>query len=241
MRLLIADDEALARQLLRDLAERHGGLEVVAECRDGDEVAAALPRTRPELAILDVRMPGRSVFETLAAPAPEVALPLVVFASAYDRYALRAFEINAVDFLLKPVREERFAEALERARRRAGQNGVRQLARDLGPRPERLLVRDRGRIVPVPVDRIAWIAADGDYSRIHTDGKSFLVSRTLSELEARLDPKRFVRVHRSTIVCWNRIREITSEGSGRYRIVLADATVVHASRGYADVLRGLMV
>jgi len=241
MRLLLADDEVPARRLLRSYAARQPGVEVVAECVDGDELLPALAAERPELAILDVRMPGRDVFAVLAEAQAGGFLPLVVFASAYDRYAVRAFELNAVDYLLKPFSEQRFAEALGRAARRGGSEGLRQLASDLGPRPARLLVRERGRDVPVPVEDIAWIGAEGDYARLHTGGRSHLVSRTLVELAERLDPAEFVRIHRSTIVRWQRVREVRSDGSGRYRVVLDDGTSLPLSRGRAAELRRLRV
>lgn len=238
MRLLLADDEEPARRLLRAYAARQPGVEVVAECGDGDTLGELLRGAAADLAILDVRMPGRDVFTVLAAAASEGCLPLVVFASAYDRYAVRAFEMNAVDYLLKPFTEARFAAALERVRDRAWDGArVHQLSRDLGPRPDRLLVRERDRIVPVAVDDIVWIAAEGDYARIHTGSRSHLVSRTLGELEERLDPARFLRVHRSAIVRWDRIREAIPEGSGRFRLVLDTGATLLVSRSRAPELR----
>jgi two-component system, LytTR family, response regulator len=242
VRLLLADDEEPARRLLRTYARRQAGIEIVGECGDGDELLTLLRRLEPEVAILDVRMPGRDVFAVLEEMAGDGLLPFVVFASAYDRYAVRAFELNAVDYLLKPFTEGRFAAAIGRVRERAEDAGrVRQLARDLGPRPERLLVRERGRIVPVAVADILWIAAEGDYSRIHTPGRSYLVSRTLSQLEERLNPDQFLRAHRSAIVRWERIREVVPEGSSRYRLVLDDGTLLLVSRSRAAELRRRLV
>jgi two-component system LytT family response regulator len=242
VRLLLADDEAPALRLLRAYARRQPGVEIAGECGDGDELLALLRRLRPDVAILDVRMPGRDVFEVIEAAAVESILPLVIFASAYDRYAVRAFELNAVDYLLKPFTEDRFAAGLERVRERAGDAGtVRELARDLGPRPERLLVRERGRLVPIAVADIFWVEADGDYVRIHTAGRSYLVSRTLSQLEERLDPEQFLRIHRSAIVRCGQIREVRPEGSSRYRLVLEDGTELPVSRSRAAELRRWLV
>ncbi len=235
LKLLLADDEEPARRLLRSYARRQPGVRIAGECGSGDELLELLRELAPDVAVLDIRMPGRDVFEVLAQASGEGVLPLVVFASAYDGYAVRAFELNAVDYLLKPFTEARFAAALGRVRERAGD--VRQLARDLGPRPDRLLVRERGRIVPVPVAEVAWIAAEGDYSRLHTAGRSYLVTRTLGQLEERLDPAQFLRVHRSAIVRWSRIREVIPEGSSRLRLVLDDGTTLPVSRSRAPELR----
>jgi two-component system LytT family response regulator len=240
LRLLIADDEKLARQLVRRYVDRDRGFEVVAECCDGDELARELPRA--EVALLDIVMPGRDVFDVLASIPPR-SMPLVIFTTAFDRYAVRAFELNAVDYILKPITEERLAAALERARERNPQSeNLARLIRDLGPRPDRILVPHRGSMVPVAVTDVRWIKAEGDYARLHTGGgKSYLVTRTLRDLEQRLDPNAFLRIHRSAIIRTDKIREVKGEGSARLRVILEDGTELIVSRSRAAQLRRWMI
>ena len=244
LRVLVADDEPLARKMARRLLEGQDDVVVVAECGDGDALAGALDRETVDLMLLDVRLPGKDVFEVLddrARRAP-AEMPAVIFTTAYERYAVRAFELNAADYLVKPLTAERFSQALARARTRIGDRssvaaGVARLARDLGRRPDRLLVPERGRMVPVEVAAIDWIQAEGDYARVHAGGKSYLVARSLTDLEARLDPERFARIHRSAIVNRERIQEVVPEGSRRYTVVLGDGTRLVLSRSRADRLR----
>src|SRR5262245_21925085 len=203
LRLIVADDEGLARKLARQYLEHVPDVAIVAECADTGELEVALSRQQADAALLDIRMPGRNVFDVLGDAAQRGPLPALIFATAYDRYAVRAFEVNAVDYLVKPFSEPRFAEALQRLRERRGArpaDGVAGVIRDLGPRPDRLLVRDGNRMVPVAVGDITWIQAEADFARLHVLGHSYLVSRTLRELESRLDEAQFVRIHRSAIV-----------------------------------------
>jgi two-component system LytT family response regulator len=244
LRLLIADDEPLARRLVRNYLGRQEGVELVAECSDGDELAASLAECHPDAALLDIRMPGRDVFEVLASIEP-ASLPLVVFATAHDRYAIRAFDVNAVDYLLKPYNEARFGAALdrlrERLRSRGQDDGLARALRDLGPSPDRLLVPHGGGMVPVAVADIIWIKSEGDYARIHTKERSYLVARTMNDLERRLDPAHFLRIHRSAIVRGERIREVVPEGSSRYRVVLDGGPSLVVSRGRASQLKRWML
>jgi two-component system, LytTR family, response regulator len=240
--LLIADDESLARDLVRRYAASQSGLEIVAECSSGDELADALRNARPDLMLLDIRMPGRDVFEVLAHEASaNRELPSVIFATAFDGYAVRAFELNAIDYLVKPYTADRFAEAIRRVRtRQAADHAEERLARvvrDLGPHPDRLLVPDGRRMVPLAIADIVWIKAEDDYARVFAGGRSYLVSRTLKELETRLDAERFVRIHRSAIVQTSHIREVVAAGSSRYRVRLSDGTDVLVSRSRAPELR----
>ena len=244
LRVIVADDEALARRLVRNLLEKHDDVEVIAECADGDELAAVLHRDPADVLFLDVRMPGRDVFDVLdnRVQRSPGSMPAVVFTTAYERYAVRAFELNAADYLVKPLSAERFTRALERARQRLGDRasaaaGVTRVARDLGGRPSRLLVPERGRMVPIELDAIDWIQAEGDYARVHANGRSYLVARSLIELERRLDPARFTRIHRSAIVNRARIREVVPEGSSRHTVVLTGGTRLILSRTRADRLR----
>src|SRR5262245_54687766 len=246
LRVLVADDEPLARKMARRLLEGQNDVVVVAECGDGDALAGALERETVDVMLLDVRMPGKDVFEVLddrARRAP-TDMPAVIFTTAYERYAVRAFELNAADYLVKPLTRERFGRALARARSRVhdrqvgGVGRIQQVARDLGRRPDRLLVPEqRGRMVPLEVGDIDWIQAEGDYARVHAGGKSYLVARSMSDLERRLDGDRFPRIHRSAIVNRDRIREITPEGSSRYTVTLADGTRLILSRRRASHLR----
>jgi two-component system, LytTR family, response regulator len=244
LRVVVADDEPLARQRLRTLLGAERDVVVVAECADGDALAQTLEHEPVDVMLLDVRMPGRDVFDVLAdrAGRAPAAMPAVIFTTAYERYAVRAFELNAADYLVKPLTRERFGEALGRARTRIGNRvalagHAAQVARDLGRRPDRLLVPERGRMVPIEVAAIEWIQAEGDYARVHAGGKSYLVARSMADLEKRLDPDLFLRIHRSAIVNRDRIREVVPEGSSRHTVVLADGTRLVLSRGRADRLR----
>jgi two-component system LytT family response regulator len=237
LRLLVADDEPLARALVRRYAGETPGVEVVGECDNGDALAGAVRALGPDALLLDIRMPGRDVFDVLADAG---ALPAVIFATAYDTYAVRAFELNAVDYLVKPYPRERFAAALTRARGRRGAadgDGLTRVIRDLGPRPDRLLVPDGRRMVPIALDDIVWIKAEGDYARVHTKERSYLVSRSLKDLESRLDPARFLRLHRSTIVQASHIAAVRPAGSARYQMQLDDGTTVIVSRSRARELK----
>jgi two-component system LytT family response regulator len=245
LRLIVADDEALARKLVRQYATRLPGIEIVCECADTGELDAALAQTSAEAALLDIRMPGRDVFDVLAAAAQRTQLPSLIFATAYDRYAVRAFEVNAIDYLVKPYTEARLAEALLRVRERRQSGGssgdVPRLLRDLGRRPDRLLVPDGSRIVPLALSTITCITAEGDYARIHSGGKTYLVYRTLTDLETRLDDADFMRVHRSSIVRVDQIVEVHPSDSGRYRLTLSDGTRLAVSRSRGAALKKLIL
>jgi two-component system, LytTR family, response regulator len=245
IRLLVADDEPLARKLLRQYVATCEGVEIVRECNDTTALEDSLRRDVIDAAVLDIRMPGRDVFGVLAEAASERPLPALIFATAYDRYALRAFEVNAVDYLLKPFTEERFESAIARLRdrRQSGlqAEGISRVLRDLGRHPDRLLVPDGQRMVPIAVSAITWIRAEGDYSRLHVGPASYLVYRTLTELEARLDPSAFLRVHRSAIVRLDQIVEVQPAGSSRYRVTLTDGTALIVSRTRAWALRKMIL
>lgn len=248
LRLLIADDEPLATDLLRRYAAAVPELDLVCECGTTGEVAAGLTRQRPDVALLDIRMPGTDIFDVLSIAASQGPLPSIIFATAYDGYAVRAFEMNAIDYLLKPYTEDRFVEAIRRVRDRRqerhdrGDAGALERAlRDLGPRPDRLLVPDGRKMVPIQMDDIEWIKAEGDYARVFAGGRGYLVARTLKDLEARLDPARFVRVHRSALVQASHIREVRAEGNSRYKVLLSDGTTVIVSRSRAPGLKRWMI
>lgn len=245
MRRLLRELDALARELLREYVRAVPGLAIVCECTSGDEVAEGLMREPVDVALLDIRMPGADVFSVLAQAASRRPLPPVIFSTAYDRYAVRAFELNAVDYLVKPYAGERFAEAIRRVRQsrvdEQSQKGLERVIRDLGPRPDRLLVPDGRRMVPLEVASIGWIKAEGDYARVYAGGRSYLVSRTLKDLEGRLDPVQFLRIHRSAIVQTSHIREVRPEGSSRYRVVVDDGTTLIVSRSRVPELKRWML
>jgi two-component system LytT family response regulator len=225
IRAVIADDEPLARMRLRRLCERADNVSVVAEASDGDEALARVAELRPQLLFLDMQMPGRDGLAVGRALPPE-ARPLIVFVTAYREYAVGAFAVEALDYLLKPFDSERFEVTLARARERVAQGrGVQNVA-------ARIAVRSGLRTRFLDVDDVDYVAADGNYVSVHVGERSCLVRETMNAMETRLDPGVFVRVHRSTIVRIDRIAEIEPVASGDYVIRLKDGTTVAAARSY---------
>jgi two-component system LytT family response regulator len=251
LRVLIVDDEPLARDSLRILLERDPEVEVAGECPDGQSAVEAIRAGAPDVVLLDVQMPGMGGFEVLAA-LDGVALPAIVFVTAYDRYALRAFDENAVDYLLKPYDDDRFELALERAKGRVRDRRVRDYSARLvellaavrggGEREpaERLAVRSTGRVTLVRVDDVDWIGAAGSYAEVHARGATHLLRESLASLEARLDPKRFVRIHRSTIVNADRVRELRPFFHGEHVVLLDDGTELRLSRRHRAAVERLL-
>jgi two-component system LytT family response regulator len=240
IRAVIADDEPLARERLRQLLGEDGEIQIVAEASDGKSAVKAIERTDPDLLFLDIRMPGLDgfgVLEALRAP----RLPVVVFVTAYDRFALKAFEIHALDYLLKPFHRARFEETVRRAKAEVRRGAADHLSRvfgwieDVRPAPRhvrRFLVKASGRIVFVMAEEIDWIEAAGNYVRLHVGSASHLVRETMAKVEARLDPDRFARVHRSAIVNVERIRELEPMFRGECAAILRNGSRVAVSRGY---------
>jgi two-component system LytT family response regulator len=247
IRTLIADDEPLARHGVRILLERDTGVEIVGEAAGGVEAADLIQRLRPDLVFLDVQMVGCDGFETLKRVGPK-AMPVVVFVTAYDEYALRAFEFNAVDYLLKPYDDARFAAALERARdlvmRKRGDavdNRITRLIEHIeGEGRDRILLKSSGEIIFLKTNEIDWIEAEGDYVKFHVTGRTHLMRGTMAALEERLDPARFIRIHRSTIVNADRLRKLSPSFEGEYAVVLQDGTKLRLSRGYHDRIKALL-
>lgn len=251
IRALIVDDEPLAREKIRTLLERDVEVEVVGECGDGRTAAAAIIESDPDLVFLDVQMPEMDGFAALEALGGRSAA-VIVFVTAYDEYALKAFEVHALDYLLKPFDRERFLSALERAKKRVradreeGLNDrIEKLLEDLrvgdkGRWLEQLVVKSRGRIFFVPTEEIDRVTAAGNYVELHVAGESHLIRGTMKGLERRLDPSRFARVHRSHIVNIRRIREIHPWFNGDYRIVLEGGDEVTTGPAYRDTLRQLL-
>jgi len=246
IRTLVVDDEPMARERVLALLEQQPDIEVVGEAADGQQAVTAIERLEPELVFLDVQIPVMDGFGVIRAVTPQ-RMPMVVFTTAYDEYALQAFEVHALDYLLKPFDGMRFQRALERARerldrQRAGDLGKRLLAmvNDIKPEPpqasERLVVKSGGRIHFVRMDEIDWIDAAGNYVRLHVKTDAYLFRETMNAIEQRLDPSRFVRIHRSHIVNIDRIKEL-QPGAGEHVVVLRNGVRLTLSRGYRDKLQ----
>ena len=249
LRVVLADDEPLVRERLRTLLGERADCTLVAECADGAEALAVIGAERPDLVLLDVQMPELDGFEVLDALADDVR-PATVFVTAYDEYAVRAFEVNAVDYLLKPVEPARFAAAIDRVAERAGGRAVpgpepdlRALLDELRARrryAERLLVRNGHEITFVPVSDVDWIDAADNYVRLHVQQRTLLLRETMKSIEARLDPERFVRVHRSAIVHIDRVARLEPYFHGEYVLTLRDGTRLTTSRSYTPRLKALL-
>jgi two-component system LytT family response regulator len=241
LRVVLVDDEPLARQRLRGFLATHHDVEIVGEAGDGVSAVELIRATRPNLLFLDVKMPELDGFGVLRRLKGD-GLPITIFVTAYDQYALRAFEVFALDYLLKPFRRARLDEALERARaivarrdERALGESLRALLDHLGAGTaylDRLTVRVGDRLVPVKVERIDWISAEDNYVRLHVGKTAYLLRETMNGLEAKLDPARFLRIHRATIVNVDRVRELRPWFHRDYKVVLEDGTEVVLSRTY---------
>jgi len=248
IRTVIVDDELLARRGIRAQLQEERDFEVISECRNGLEAVAAIQKEAPDLVFLDVQMPELDGFEVLEVLEPEQR-PVVIFVTAYDRYALRAFEVHALDYLLKPFDPERFSKALQRARAQIERKDIRDLNTRLqnllddlksGPRyAERIVIKAGGRIVFLSVAEIDWLEAADNYVKLHAGRESHLMRETLSNFEKRLDPVQFIRVHRSAIVNVQRIKELHPLFRGEYEIVLTNGTRVSSGRSYRDKLQQL--
>jgi two-component system LytT family response regulator len=240
IRALIVDDEPLARERIRHLLRGVSDVQVVGECRDGPAAVEAVRTAGPDLMFLDVQMPEMDGFEVLRLLEPG-EIPAVVFVTAYDRYAIEAFEVRALDYLLKPFDRDRFLKTLQRVREHlrtrggAGAGELHALLRDLPARPgrsERLVVRSGGRIVFLPVAEIDWIEAADNYVRLHAGKQVHVMRETLQRLESTLDPERFVRIHRSTMVNLERVRELQPWFHGEYVLILTDGTRLTTGRAH---------
>jgi two-component system LytT family response regulator len=249
IRCLIVDDEPLAREKLRGMLKKHPEVETIGECVNGKEAVAAIQKENPDLLFLDIQMPEMDGFGVLKA-IPAEKIPRVIFVTAYDKYALRAFEVYALDYLLKPFDRERFDKALQRARLeiqrdRGGDTNERILAllEEIKHKPkhlERIVIKSNGRIFFLKSEESDWIEAEGNYVRIHTGKESYLIRETITSLESQLNPKRFLRIHRSTIVNIDRIKELQPWFHGDYRILLKDGTQLTMSRSYREKLHELL-
>jgi two-component system LytT family response regulator len=241
--VVIVDDEAPARALIREYLESHADVQVVAECTNGLEAVKAANEFKPDLLFLDIQMPKLDGFEVLDLIGRDTAG--VVFTTAYDEYALRAFEVHAVDYLLKPIGPERFAEALQLARSRIGRHQAIP-ARELlethreGSPVDRLLIRDRSQVHVIPVEQIDYVEAQDDYVSIRAAGRSYLKEQTLGELEAQLAAKGFLRIHRRYILNVSRLAKIELSEKDSRVAVLHDKTELPISRSGYVKLRELL-
>ena len=254
IKAVIVDDEALARDAIRLRLKGEPDIEVVGEAADGADAVDLLRKIHPDLLFLDVQMPVMDGFEVIE-HVPSEHLPIVVFVTAYDRYALKAFETHALDYLLKPFTASRFHAAIDRARlevAKSGDRGTHQRLVELleerrraRERPAdrdgsgqgyltRLAVKRNQRIALVGAADIDWIESSGNYAHLHAHGASYVVRMTMGELERRLDPSRFARIHRSTIVQIDRIEDIIAAWHGDFDVTLRDGTVLRLSRNYRD-------
>lgn len=241
LKVIVVDDEPLARAVVREYLAAHPGIEVVAECANGFEAVKAVAELAPDLMFLDVQMPKLSGFEVLELIGRD--LP-VIFTTAYDQHALRAFEVHAVDYLLKPFSEERFAEALARARARLqapSPDTVEALVSDARPRTgplERVLIRDGSQVHVLPVGKIDYVEAQDDYVSFHAEGRQYLKDQTMAAVEAALDPARFVRIHRSYLLNIERIGRVELYAKDSRVAILRDGKRLPVSRaGYARLAK----
>jgi two-component system LytT family response regulator len=237
MRIAIVDDEELARKILREYLSAYEDVEVIAECANGFEAVKAVTDLKPDLLLLDIQMPRLDGFEVLELVGREVG---VIFVTAYDQYALRAFEVHAVDYLLKPFSEDRLRAALDRARNRVASKALDApaqlgaMARPAGSHLERVAIRDGANVHVIPVSKIDYVEAQDDYVCFRAEGKRFLKQQTLAEIESALNPEQFVRIHRSYILNIDRLAKLELYAKDSHAAILRDGTRLAVSRsGYA--------
>jgi len=239
VRVLIADDELLARQRIGDLLAKEPDIEVVGMAETGDEAVKAIRELKPDLVFLDVQMPGKSGLQVVDAVGPE-QMPATVFVTAFDQFALKAFDRAALDYLVKPFDDDRFAQALRRARKMTTQ--MRSLLEETPKEPpkseylERIAVEGRGQVRVVPVAKIEYITASGPYAELHAGDRTFAIRERMQTLEDRLDPNVFFRIHRSAIVRLDRIDALTRHPGGDYGVRLKNGVELSLSRGRREEL-----
>ncbi|MGD0443912.1 MAG: LytTR family DNA-binding domain-containing protein [Edaphobacter sp.] len=240
---VLADDEVLARQKLRQLLREEPEIDVVGEGMTASETIDLVRATKPQLLFLDIQMPGMDGFDiaTELCSSKSPPAPHIIFTTAHDQYALRAFEIHAVDYLLKPFTQERLSSAVERARKEimlAGQPSNTSVGPNGHHYTKRIVFKSRGRIVFLPVSDIRCISAEENYVRISTQNETHLLRETMARLEEKLDPEMFLRVHRSSIVNLQHVKEVRTEADGDYAVVLVNGEKLTMSRGYRSRIHG---
>jgi two-component system LytT family response regulator len=246
IRAVIVDDEPLGRTVVREMLRGEAEIEIVGEAANGHEALELLSQTRPDLLFLDVQMPEVDGFDVLGALD---TLPLVIFVTAYDQYAVRAFEVHALDYVLKPFDRERFGQAVQRAKEQlklAQHHAINErilalleAQKSQTPYLERLVIKDQGRVFFLKTAELDWVEAEGNYVKLHARQTVYWLRETLSNLEAQLDPQRFARIHRSHLVNLDRIRELQPWSHGEYHVLLHDGTQLTLSRNYRERLHGL--
>ncbi len=246
IRALIVDDEPLSRRKIREFLRDDAEIQVVGECGNGAQAVSAVRNSAPDLLFLDVQMPGMDGFAVLQQLQSD-RLPFVIFVTAYDRYAVQAFEVRALDYLLKPFHRERFARATERAKAQIRADGsdltgrIREMIQEFRPQArylERVLIKSVGTVFFLKADEIDWISAEENYVRLHCGKSSHLLREKISNLEEQLDPGRFRRIHRSTIVNLDRVDRLHNVSHGDYQVVMKDGTELVLSRAYRERLAG---
>ena len=256
VRALIVDDESLARRTIRELLADDPEVEVIGECGSGAEAVDFVRRQPPDLLFLDIQMPGMNGFETLG-QIEFGRIPAIIFVTAFDQYALQAFEVHALDYLLKPFSDRRFEEALRQAKAHIEMKEVSTLSQRLlallgeqaAPPPveagrktylRRFMIKSGGRVTFVKASDVDWISADDYYIKLHVGAQTPLLRMSMSELEEKLDPKSFLRIHRSTIVNFDRVKELRQHPNGEYVVILRDGTELKLSRGRRERLEQLL-
>lgn len=251
LRVVVADDERLARQKMRTLLESEPNITLVAECQDGRQTVSAINCFRPDLLLLDIQMPDLDGFQVLSEISPR-EMPAVIFTSAYDQYAIRAFEAHALDYLLKPFDKERLHGAIQRARVELAKFENRDMTHKLlellshiksgtptatTDSQDRLVIKAKGRVIFLDLEEIDWVEAAANYVRLNVGKESYLLRETISRTSERLDPNQFIRIHRSTIVNVRKIKELIPVNSGEYIVVLKNGKELSCSRGYRALLQ----
>ncbi len=256
IKTLIVDDEPLARRTIRDLLATDPEIEIIGECGNGLETVRFIRRQLPDLLFLDIQMPGMNGFEALSKIEHE-RIPAIVFVTAFDNYALKAFELHALDYLLKPFTDKRFEEALRQAKTQVELREINRLSqsllallceqagREIAPLKRksfltRFMIRSGGRVSFIKAADVDWISADDYYIKLHVAGKSHLLRISMNELEEKLDPQRFLRIHRSTIINFDRVKELHQHPNGEYVVVLKDGTELKLSRSRRERLEELL-
>ncbi|HEY0544807.1 MAG TPA: LytTR family DNA-binding domain-containing protein [Pyrinomonadaceae bacterium] len=256
IRTLIVDDESLARRTIRDLLADDPQIEIIGECGSGLEAVNFIREQPPDLLFLDIQMPGMNGFDALSRIEVE-RIPAIIFVTAFDHYALKAFEVHALDYLLKPFSDQRFEEALKQAKSHIEMREINRLSQSLltllGERAgseavevkrksflTRFMIRSSGRVAFIKATDVDWIAADDYYIKLHVGNKSHLLRLSMNELEEKLDPKSFLRIHRSTIINFERVKELQQHPNGEYVVVLKDGTELKLSRSRRERLEQLL-
>jgi|SRR5690554_1928737 len=243
MKAIIVDDEHLAREIIKKYLANNNDIEIIAECSNGFDAVKEISEKKPDLVFLDIQMPKLNGFEMLELLDDP---PAIVFTTAYDNYAIKAFEVNAVDYLLKPFSEERFNEALNKVVERIKQknfdkSNVEKLIDDHQKEIlERIVVKDGPKITIIPVDTLKWIEAQDDYVKIHSEGGRFMKKKTMKFFEDHLDPNMFIRIHRSSIININFIKQMELYEKDSYRVILKDETKLPVSKTGLQKLKGIL-